>query len=342
MKVLKDEYGKLNHKTIYSYSLLNDKGIEIHCSNYGCIITKILAPDRDGIYENIVLGYDTLEEYAKDPYYLGAIIGRVAGRIKDGRFDLDGKSYHLVKNGKHHLHGGDRGFNKVIWNAKTFENDQEVGVSFSYLSKDGEEGYPGNLAITVTYSLNNQNELSIRYAGRSDKKTILSMTNHSYLNLSGNLKRDILNHSLKIDSETFLELSNEFLPTGEMLNVSGTPFDFSTERLIRTGIESDHPQLKLVGGGYDHPFLLSNRKNNEIVLKDGESGRTLTIETNEVGVVVYSGNQLNSNGHFRKHLGICLETQSLPDAIHYPHFPSYILEQNQEYSRKSIYKFGIL
>lgn len=218
-------------------------------------------------------------------------------------------------------------------------------MRFFYLSSDGEEGYPGNLNITVTYTLNNYNELSIQYSAKSDKKTLLTMTNHSYFNLSGNLKRDILNHTLKIKSDKVLKLSKELLPTGEMMDVKGTPFDLTEGRLIQTGAESENPQNKLVGGGYDHPFLLNVQRDNEIVLKDAESGRTLTIETDEVGVVVYSGNQIKSEGEIggvpsRKYLGICLETQGLPDAFHHPNFPSWILGKDEEYKTVTTYKFG--
>ncbi|MGF6947655.1 galactose mutarotase-like enzyme [Neobacillus sp. B4I6] len=220
-----------------------------------------------------------------------------------------------------------KGFDKVVWDAAMIENEQEVGIQFSYISPDGEEGYPGNLTIKVTYTLNNKNELSIHYYGQTDQKTLLNVTNHSYFNLSGNLKRDILNHSLTIKSDKFLELNNELLPTGNLLDVENTPFDFNDERLIKSGAASDYPQNLLAGNGYDHPFLLKTNHDNEITLKDQESGRTLTIETDEVCVVIYTGNSLSSEGEIRgvpsrKHLGICLETQGLPDAIHHSHFPS--------------------
>lgn len=346
MKVLKEEYGKTGNKPVYSYTLVNDNGMEISCINYGCIITKILAPDYEGNYENVVLGYNSLEEYLSDSYFLGAIIGRVSGRIKAGTFELDGETFCLAKNdNNNHLHGGINGFNRIVWDAESFQNEQEIGVRFSHFSPDGEEGYPGNLSITVSYTLNNNNELSIQYSGKSDKKTLLTMTNHSYFNLSGNLKRDILNHTLMIKSDRFLELNHELLPTGIELEVNGTPFEFIADRKIQTGVDSDHPQNKLAGGGYDHPFVLNTNRNKEIVLKESESGRTLTIETDEVGVVVYSGNQIQSEGELggvpsRPYLGICLETQGLPDAVHHPQFPSWILEKDQLYKTATTYKFG--
>lgn len=348
MKVIQEKFGEINDQTVNSFTLVNNHGMELTCINYGCIITKMITPDKDGNYENIVLGYDSLEEYVKGSYFFGTVVGRVAGRIKGGSFDLNGKTYTLAKNeNNNHLHGGDIGFDKVIWDASIQENDEEVSVQFSYLSPDGEEGYPGNLNIKVTYTLNNQNELTIHYSGISDEKTLLNMTNHSYFNLSGNIKRDILNHSLSIKSDKFLELNDELLPTGNLLEVKGTSFDFTSERFIQTGVESNHPQNLLAGNGYDHPFFLSSNHDEEIILKDSESSRTLTIETDEPGVVVYSGNQMKAEGEIygvpsRKYLGICLETQGLPDAIHHPNFPSWDLEKDQEYTSVTKYKFGLI
>jgi aldose 1-epimerase len=347
MKISYENFGQLDNKTIHSYTLVNDHGIEITAINYGCIITKIITPDKAGNYENIVLGYDSFAEYEKNPAFFGAVCGRVAGRIKGGVFELDGQEYSLVKNDNgNHLHGGSKGFDKVIWDAEIIENALEIGVQFSYVSPDGEEGYPGNLTIKVAYMLNNENELSIHYSAHTDQKTLLNVTNHSYFNLSGNLKRDILSHSLKIKSDRFLELGEDLVPTGNFLDVENTPFDFREERIIETGAMSDHPQNLLAGNGYDHPFLLSKNHDNEILLKDPESGRTLTIESDEVGVVLYSGNSLSTGSEIRgtqsrKHLGICLETQGLPDAIHHPHFPSVIVDKDQQYNSITKYRFGV-
>jgi aldose 1-epimerase len=347
MKVIYENFGQLDNKTIYSYTLVNNHGVEITAINYGCTITKIITPDKAGNYENIVLGYDSFAEYEKNPSFFGAVCGRVAGRIKGGVFELDGQEYSLVKNDNgNHLHGGGKGFDKVVWDAEIIENDHEIGVQFSYVSPDGEEGYPGNLTINAAYMLNNENELSIHYSAHTDQKTLLNVTNHSYFNLSGNLKRDILGHSLKIKSDRFLELGEDLLPTGNFLDVENTPFDFREERIIETGAMSDHQQNLLAGNGYDHPFLLNKNNDNEIVLKDPESGRTLTIETDEVGVVLYSGNSLSTDGEIRgtqsrKHLGVCLETQGLPDAIHHPHFPSIIVDKGQQYNSITKYRFGV-
>ncbi|WP_226642939.1 aldose epimerase family protein [Mesobacillus subterraneus] len=343
MEVLKEKFGQFGSQPVHSFTLTNEHGMEVTAINYGCIITKINVPDRDGKFENVVLGHDTLDEYVNDPYFLGAVVGRVAGRLKGGSFELDGKHFTLVQNdNSNHLHGGLKGFDKVVWDAKIIDD----GVLFSYLSKDGEEGYPGNLYIEVTYRLNNDNELSIQYRVQTDQKTLLTVTNHSYFNLSGNLKRDVLNHSLQLKSSRFLELDDEFLPTGRMLDVKDTPFDFTKGSMVKTGVDSNHPQSVLVGNGYDHPFILDESHDDEIVLKDSESGRILTVETDEPAVVVYSGNSLKEEGNFRgvpsrKHLGICLETQNYPDSIHHPHFPSMVLDKGEMYSSITKYKFGL-
>jgi aldose 1-epimerase len=342
MKVLREEFAKKDDQSISCYTIVNDSGLEISCINYGCIITMILAPDRVGKFENVVLGYDSLEDYEKGTAYFGAVIGRVAGRIKGASFDLDGETFRLPKNSNgNSLHGGSKSFDKVIWDGAPFESEKEAGVKFTYTSADGEEGYPGEVALTVTYTLNNENEFIISYNGKATKKTILTMTNHSYFNLSGDGKEDILRHSLTLKSDAFLELDEELMPTGTLLDVEGTHFDFRNGRLIQTGANSDHPQNVLAGNGYDHPFLLKSNHDEEIVLKDGNSGRTLTIETDEPAVVVYSGTQLSPDVQSNKYMGICLETQGVPDAIHHPQFPSIVLDKDQEYSTSTKYRFGV-
>jgi aldose 1-epimerase len=342
MKVLREKFAEKNGQSISCYTIVNKNGLEVSCINYGCIITKVLAPDRDGKLENVVLGYDSLDDYEKGTAYFGAVIGRVAGRIKGASFDLDGETFQLPKNDNgHSLHGGFKGFDKVIWEGTLFESEKEAGVKFTYTSADGEAGYPGEVALTITYTLNNDNELVIAYNGKTTKKTILNMTNHSYFNLSGDGKEDILSHSLTLKSDAFLELDEELMPTGIILDVEGTSFDFRHGRLIQTGANSEHPQNVLAGNGYDHPFLLKSNHEEEIVLKDGKSGRTLTIETDEPAVVVYSGTQLSQDVQSKKYMGICLETQGVPDAIHHPQFPSIALDQDQEYSTLTKYRFGV-
>ncbi|WP_080848928.1 aldose epimerase family protein [Cytobacillus gottheilii] len=344
MQVIKESYGQLDQQSVFSYTIINDQGVEVTVINYGCTITRIIVPDKNNHYENIVLNYETLEDYLSDTNYLGAIVGRVGGRIKGGSFELDGKEYTLMQNdGTHHLHGGKKGFDKVVWDAEIIEG----GVCFSYVSKDGEEGYPGNLTIKVTYTLNHNNELSIHYEAVTDQKTLLTVTNHSYFNLSGDAKRNILNHTLTLKSDEFLELDQDFIPTGHKAGVANTPFDFRRENLIETGVTSNYRQNVLVGNGYDHPFLLNTNHDNEIVLKEKESGRTLTVETDEPAVIVYTSNMLQSEKDFQgvpsqKYLGISLETQGLPDAIHHANFASIILDKGQRYTSVTHYKFGLM
>ncbi|RBW71144.1 aldose epimerase family protein [Bacillus taeanensis] len=345
MNVLQKKFAVLDGQTVHSYTLKND-AMEVTCINYGCIITKILTPDQNGVLENIVLGFDSLEEYQKFSPYFGAVVGRTAGRIKNGEFELDGQTYILPQNeNNNHLHGGIEGFDRKLWDAEVIEAENEVGVEFSYTSADGEEGYPGNLKVTVTYTLNNQNEFVISYHGVSDQKTLVNLTNHTYFNLSGNLKRDVLEHELTINSNQFAELNMELIPTGEFIDVNETAFDLREGKKIREGVESGHPQNLLAGKGYDHPFLLNENNHKEIVLFDEESGRKMIVKTDEPSVVLYTGNKLE--GQFdirgtksRNYSGLCLETQGLPDSIHHSHFPSCVLEKDEEYFTKTTYMFS--
>jgi aldose 1-epimerase len=345
MKVLEEKFAELNGQTVTAYTMVNDHGMEVTSIDYGCIITKILVPDQKGTIENVVLGFDTLEEYQQYSPYFGAVVGRHAGRIANAEFTLDGTTYHLEKNNNgNHLHGGLKGFDKVIWNTTVKEEKDSLSLVFMYLSKDGEEGYPGNLKMKVTYTLNNDNELEISYEGVSDQTTVVNVTNHSYFNLSGNLKRDIQGHTLSLKSDRFLELNEDLIPTGELLSVENTSFDFRTGHKINDGVESTHPQNVLAGNGYDHPFLLAENQNKEIHLYDEKSGRGLGIETNQPAVVLYTSNQLADSFSIRgvasrRYLGLCLETQGLPDSLNHPHFPSAILEKDEVYKSVTKYKF---
>jgi aldose 1-epimerase len=347
VKVLQDKFGEVNSQPVTSTTLVNNQGMKVISIDYGCIITKVIVPDKNGNLENVVLGFDSMEEYIAHSPYFGAVIGRFAGRIKGGQFELDGQTCELAKNNNNnHLHGGLRGFDKVVWGSQIVEGENEVNVVYTYLSEDGEEGYPGNLEMKVTYTLTEKNKFSITYEAVSDKKTLLNVTNHSYFNLSGDLKRDILDHELTLKSDSFVELDEELIPTGEILSVQGTPFDFRKGRFIKDGVESNHPQNILAGNGYDQPFLLTENESKEIVLKDDDSGRVLTIETDQPSVVLYTGTQMTSDFGIRgiqsrKYLGLCLETQGLPDNIHHSHFPSSILEKGQVYRSTTSYLFGV-
>lgn len=345
MEVTEGIFGELNGQAVKSYTVRNDRGMEFTCIDYGCTITRIMVPDKNGVKENVVLGYDTLEEYLNYSPYFGCIIGRISGRIKHAKFTLDDETFTLANNeNEHHLHGGDKGFHNVIWNSSVETKADEVHIVFSYTSPDGEEGFPGNLKMDVTYSLNNDNEIIISYQGVSDKKTIVNLTNHSYFNLSGKLKRTILEHELTLKSDSFLELDLSLIPTGNVLSVDGTVFDFRKGQQILQGVRSQHPQTKIVGGGYDHPFLLHTNHQQEIILVDYESGRMLEIGTDEPCVVLYTGNALENGVTIggvpsEKHLGLCLETQRPPNMINNPDFPSAVLEANKVYSTKTKYAF---
>lgn len=345
MNLTKELFGQIENRDVFLYKLTNDHGMQIDCLNYGCIITEILVPDKNGRVENVVLGFDSLEDYLKDSPYFGAVCGRVAGRIKGASFELNGKTHKLAQNnGRNSLHGGVKGFNDVIWEAKPLDVENGVALQFSYISPDGEEGYPGEVRIKVTYTLTNENELLISYEAVSDQTTLLNVTNHSYFNLSGNLKRDVLNHTLTLKSNRFVELDEKLLPTGNVVDVSGTAFDFHEGKKIGAGVDDRHRQIAIGGGGYDHPFLLNAHHQQEIQLFDEESGRKLTIETDQPAVVVYSSNQLIDDFlirgvQARKHLGICLETQGVPDAIHHPGFPSIVLEKGKKYTSQTNYTF---
>lgn len=346
MEVSQAKFGMVNGKNITAFTLKNANGMEMTCIDYGCVITKINTPDRKGNIENIVLGFDTVEEYQRLSPYFGAVVGRVAGRIKDAEFELDGNRYQLAKNeGRHHLHGGDKGFSHVHWNAVAYANKTEASVEFTYMSLDGEEGYPGNLDVKVVYSITNNNELLITYQGESDKTTLVNLTNHTYFNLSGNLKTDVQAHYLAMKSERFLEIDEDMLPTGKSISVENTPFDFRAGHSIAEGINSNHIQNQLVGNGYDHPFLLDSKSQKEIILRDDKSGRVLTVETDEPCVVLYTGNHLGGDYQVGggvqaiDYLGLCLETQGPPDSIHHPTFSSSVLKKGEKHQSTTKYSF---
>ncbi|WP_223594399.1 aldose epimerase family protein [Neobacillus bataviensis] len=345
MKIIDKLIGNYDGQSVIEYTLINDSGVTVSCLNYGCVITKIIVPDRQGNFENVVLGFEEFEDYLDLSPYFGSVVGRVAGRIKGAKFELDGKEYLLADNEHpNHLHGGKKGFNSVVWRVEKIEEDEAVGLKFYYHSPNGEEGYPGNLDIFVTYLLNNKNELVITYEGKTDQKTLVNLTNHSYFNLSGNLKRDCTEHILQLESDRFLELGEDLIPTGKMITAKKTPFDFQHGRRILSGVNSEHPQNVLAGNGYDHPLIFTEKGENSIVLSDEESGRTLMVTTDQPCVVVYTSNQLEgpfsiSGVRARNYLGVCLETQGLPDAIHHAEFPSVILNPEDVYYSTTKYRF---
>jgi aldose 1-epimerase len=345
MKILDRMFGRYEGETVTEYTLVNDYGMMVSCLNFGCVISKIVVPDRHGNFENVVLGFENFEDYTEWSPYFGAVCGRVAGRIGGAGFELDGKEYQLSDNNyPNHLHGGKKGFNSVIWKTEIIEEENAVGLKFFYQSSDGEEGYPGNLDTTVTYILNNKNELDIRFEAKTDQKTLVNLTNHSYFNLSGNIKRDCSEHILKLESDRFLELRDDLIPTGKLIDSRNTPFDFKHGRRLYSGMKSSHPQNVLVGNGYDHPLVFSQEGENKMILSDEESGRSLLVTTDQPCVVLYTGNFLEgpysiSGVRSRNYLGVCLETQGFPDAIHHPEFPSVILNPEEVYHSRTVYRF---
>ncbi len=327
------------------FDLRNDNGMIISLLNYGGIITRIIAPDRDGNAENVVLGFKNVQDYKTDPNFFGALIGRVAGRIQGAAFELDGTVYELEANdGVNHLHGGSHGFHKVIWETESFQEEDSIGVRLSHSSKDGEGGYPGNIELSVTYRLTNANELILEYEATTDKTTPLTLTNHSYFNLSGNLKDTIHQHQVRIDSHQFLELDEHLIPAGTILEAEQTPFDFRRGRILDDGISSGNEQNTIAGAGYDHYFLFDHSHTETVVVKEMTSGRVLAIETDQPGMVMYTANNLQSGMELaealsKKHLGVCFETQSSPASLHHERFPNVILHPDETYKQRTVFRF---
>jgi aldose 1-epimerase len=346
----KEKFGTLpDGREVQRYVLKNRNGVEIHVINYGGIITHLMAPDRNGKVEDIVLGYDSLAGYLKESPFFGAIVGRYGNRIANGKFKLDGKEYSLVQNNNgQHLHGGTVGFDKVFWDIQENNSAAGNGLRLTYLSNDMEEGYPGNLNVTVDYTLSEDNELRIDYRATTDKPTVVNLTQHSYFNLSGNGKRDILDHILKLNADQYVPVTKVLIPTGELAPVKGTPFDFNTPTPVGARINEKNEQLQ-IAGGYDHCWVLSDKNNlkDAGVLYDSISGRTLQVLTTEPGIQFYSGNFLTGTitgkgGIVYKHrYGLCLETEHFPDSPNQTKFPSVVLNPGETYSTQTIYKFGI-
>lgn len=316
---------------------------------YGAILMALRAPDRNGRSENVVLGFDTLDPYLAGTPYFGATVGRYANRIAGARFAIDGRAYDLAaNNGRNHLHGGLRGFDKVVWNAEPIEGDGGAGVLLRHVSADGEEGYPGELDVAVTYTLSDDNRLSIDYRATTTKPTHINLTHHSYFNLSGAKLTSVEAHDLMIDADRFTPTDDELIPLGELRAVEGTAFDFRRPRRIGEHIDDDDPQLR-AGGGYDHNFVLNKQAKGALaraaVLRDPASGRVMELSTTEPGLQVYSGNQLDgtlagASGVFRRRMGICLEPQHFPDSPNQSTFPSTLLRPGEVYHSRTEFKFS--
>ena len=330
------------------YTLTNASGMIVKISDLGGVITEIHTPDRDGQLADVCLGFDDPAAYLGESHYFGALIGRYGNRIANGRFTLDGETYQLdVNNGVNHLHGGQDGFHRRMWEAETFATPKSAGLILSYVSADGEQGYPGNLEVTVIYELRNDNELRIAFHAITDKATPVNLTNHAYFNLAG--KGDILSHELTIAADAYTPVDSGLIPTGELPLVAGTPFDFRTPHAIGARIGEDDEQLRH-GAGYDHNFVLNKSQPGALELaarvRDPSSGRVLEVLTQEPGIQFYSGNFLHDGmggkGRIYSHRsGFCLEPQHYPDSPNRPGFPSTILRPGAEYTTVMSYRFSV-
>lgn len=337
-------------KQITQFRLTNSSGMSVGIINYGGIVTSIEVPDKNGVFGDVALGHDNISDYEEKSDYFGCIVGRFGNRIANGTFSLDSTEYKLfLNNNGHTLHGGQKGFDKQVWEAKSFENEDNLSVKLTYTSVDGEEGYPGNLACEVSYTLTKDNSLRIDYMVETDKTTVLNLTNHTYFNLKDGGKSSILDHELQINAMNYTPVDNRLIPTGEIVAVADTPFDFTTPTPIGKRIKVNHAQLEY-GLGYDHNYVLD--KTGETLEQisqvfEPESGRILEVLTTEPGVQFYSGNFLNGDitgkhGITYKHrTGFCLETQHFPDSPNQSHFPSTVLRPEEPYTSTTIYRFKV-
>lgn len=347
--IQKENYGTTaDGEQIELFTITNSNGMEVKIITYGGRITSLKAPDKNGQLENVVLGFDSLQQYTEDNPFFGALIGRYGNRIANGKFSLGGEEYTLAQNdGENHLHGGEKGFDKVVWKA---EEAGDNALKLTYISEDMEEGYPGRLETTVIYTLTEENALDVEYKATTDKKTVVNFTQHAYFNLSGNFSDDILDHEVRINADEFLLVDETLIPTGELKQVAGTPFDFREAKTIETHIEQKDEQLEL-GQGYDHCWVLNEQDNGmrfAASAYDEESGRMLEVHTNEPGIQFYTGNfldgtlpQTGGEGTYGYRSGFCLETQHYPDAPNQDDFPSVVLEPGETYSSKTSFKFSV-
>ncbi|HEX8687761.1 MAG TPA: aldose epimerase family protein [Pyrinomonadaceae bacterium] len=331
------------------YTLRNGRGAEARVMTYGATLVSLKVPDRAGRLEDVVLGFDRLETYESDTHYVGQVIGRYANRIAKGRFTLNGVEYKLaVNNGENHLHGGLRGFDKVVWRARPLPSKLGQAVELTYVSADGEEGYPGTLTVTATYTLTEANALRIDYAATTDRDTVVNLTNHSYFNLAGHGNGDILGHLLTVNAARFTPTDAGSIPTGELRPVKGTPFDFTRPTAIGARIEQDEEQLRF-GSGYDHNFVVVGRAGALRLaarVSEPTSGRAMEVWTTEPGVQLYTGNFLEGTADgkggkpYRRRYGFCLETQHFPDSPNRPAFPSTVLHKGARFRSTTVYKFS--
>jgi aldose 1-epimerase len=340
-------FGKLpDNREVLQYTLTNRAGLSAQTINYGATLTSLKVPDRAGKMDDIVLGYDSLQGYMDGTAYFGAIVGRYGNRIGKGQFQLDGKQYQVtINDGENHLHGGKIGFNKVLWQAN---QTSPSSIEFQYVSKDGEEGYPGTVTLKVTYTLTDKNELRINYEGTTDQPTILNPTHHSYFNLSGSLTNTILDHVLTIEADQYTPVDKGLITTGKLAEVANTPMDFRTPIAIGARINDSFEQLAF-GKGYDHNWVLRGKAgqvHKAVELYEPKSGRLMTVYTDQPGMQFYSGNFLDGTAKgkngiaYQRRTGLCLEAQAFPDTPNKPQFPTVTLRPGQVYRQTTVYQFS--
>lgn len=335
-------WGEIDGKEVYLYALKNEHGMTVKITNFGAAITSIEVPDKEGNFEDVVLGYDNLEQYQfENDAKFGSLVGRFANRIRDAKFSLDDSTFYLNKNdGKHHIHGGFVGFDKKVWSAEIIQSDQGPGLILKYTSPDGEEGYPGNLVLSISYILNNKNELLIQYQGECDKPTLVNLTQHTYFNLTGN-KEKIYNHIIQIDSDQYLEIDSTIVPTGNILPLKGTKWDLRSPTRLGENIH------KISHNGYHFYYIFNKNENRTapvITIKEPNSRRLLQISTTQPGVQFYSGNSIGEcvgkkGAIYSIHDGFCMETQHYPDAPNHSNFPSIRIDPGDLYDETVVYAF---
>ncbi len=349
--IVKSDYGTTpKGEKIESYKLKNQNGMEVDIITFGGIITDLKVPNKDGVSENVVTGFNSLEQYMKPNPFFGALIGRFGNRIAKGKFTLDGKEYQLaINNETNALHGGPEGFFRAVWKAEEAKSGEAAVLKLSYLSKDMEEGYPGNLKVIVTYTLTKNNELEVLYEATTDKKTVINLTQHTYFNLSGDFSKTILDHELTLNADKIVPVDATLIPTGVLQDVTNTPFDFRKPKLIGKDINAKDEQL-VRGKGYDHCWVLNNPEKGKTVIAKAyhpASGRVLEMTTDEPGIQFYSGNFLDgtlpmrNGGTYAHRTGFCLETQHYPDSPNQKDFPTTVLNPGENYKTKTTFKFSV-
>jgi len=351
MKLERNRFGNLpDGRQVDLYTLTNDNGIEVAITNYGGIVTSIIAPDRHGEFTDVVVGFDDLVGYLADHPYFGAIVGRYANRIAGGSFELDGTTYRLERNiHPHHLHGGEVGFDKALWRAEAGQRDGLAHLRLEHTSADGDEGYPGRVEVRAAYSLNNDNELRLDFRATSDRPTHINLTNHSYFNLGGPSNGNVLDHELSLEAHSFTPVNAHLIPTGEVREVVGSPMDFRKPTAVGAMIDADDEQIRM-GVGYDHNFVLDTGGELDRIaarVVDPGSGRVLEVRTTEPGIQLYTGNHLDGSligkdgVRYDRRCALCLETQHFPNSPNILDFPSTVLRPGETYRSTTIYRFGV-